>query len=75
MGLEARGGARARIGSAEGGDVAGGGPFATTLRLSLARAGLVAGGAGLGLWPEAEVEERCRWGRRTWGLGVLARDP
>lgn len=67
MGLEARGGARGPIGSEESSYVTGGGRFVPKLRLCHDSAGLVVGGAGLGRRPEKEVEERCRWGNRSWG--------
>lgn len=75
VGLAARGGARAPIGSEESGDVAGGGRLVAKLRLCQASAGFVVGGAGLGRQPEAEVEERCRSGYGSWGNGGLARGP
>lgn len=75
VGLAARGGARAPIGSEESGDVAGGGRFVAKLRLCQASAGFLVGGEDLGRRPEAEVEERCRWGYGSWGNGGLAWGP
>lgn len=75
MGLEARDGARAPIGSEEGGDVAREDPSVPNPRLSHNSTGLVIGGAGPGRRPETEVKERCRWGNSSWGNGGLPWDP
>lgn len=68
-------GAYTLIGCTEGGDVAEGSPFVSKLKLGHNATGLVGGGAGQSLRPEAEVEERWRCGDRSWVCWGLAADP